>query len=317
MHPKSQLRRCYADICRGYTVGKWRGETVYIKHLAQSEYGDIDGYTEEQLAIAKARGVPTRAEKEEWLVASGQWSVKQDIEIKAHREYVDNLVKTKEKARFASQIENQNKVIAQERKRLNEMVAKKDRLFGHTADQYANEKTHFYYVYLSFYTDIGLTQRLFTLEDLNSMDDDESSELLQYYLQFVEDFGLPNVERISIADYFVSALHLCDDNISVFFDKPIWQLSLYQMNLLSIGRYFRAVMQGEKIPEDIRDNPEKIREFVNASKNVKELMAKTAEKGSVGLMGASLKDFAAANIKEDRSFMDKGSTSLLSTLNMR
>lgn len=319
LQSKPPLRRLYGDICRGYTVGSWKGETVYIKHLSQGEYGNIDSFTEGHLAAAKARGVPTREEKEEWLRETGQWSDRQEIDIKGQKDYVENLVKTKATAKYASQIENFNKQIAAERKRLNDMLAKKERLFGHTADQYAEQKAQFYYIYLSFHRDEALTTRYFTLEDLNEMDDEDSQDLFLSYLDFVEDFKLENVERISISHYFTGAFYLCGDDLSTFFARPMWQLSLYQTNLLSSGHYFRSIMQGENIPQDIRDNPEKIKEFVSASKNVKEMMAKSGKDGSnVGLVGATAKDLASQGIKDDRSAFSKdGATSLLSTLKMK
>lgn len=308
-------RKVYADICRGYSLGEWRKKPVYIKHLTSFEYGEAEDYQNAELERAKSQGIPTREQRGAWLAKNELWSAQQDAELKSRESYIANMRLTRSKLAYESQAEAMTKQINEEQARYNDDVAKRERLYDLTAERVSWNKAQFYYIYLSLYKDNSLTKRLVTLRDIAEWDDEESVEILDYYYTFIESFSVENIRRISLSPFFLGHFNLCGDDLAAFYRKPLWELTVYQSNLLASGAHFRNLLRNEAfIPPDIRDDPTKIEEFVSRSEAQKELMAKASRDGaSVGLFGTK-RDIQAMGGVVDHSFMKDGPQSLVSKL---
>jgi len=305
----------YRDICNGFSRGLYLDKDVFIKHLSAFEYAEAEEYHKIELARATKRGIPTREDKLKWLVANELWDTKDDQTLLETKDYIDGLEKTKSNLAYKSQIDAMAKTISEERARYNELYAKREKLFGLTAETVASQKLQYFYVHLSYYKKQDLEKQLFSMKDINSMDDEESNEALNSYYDHVNSFCVENIEKISLFPQFVNQLFLCGESMGDFFRKPMWQLTAHQINLLSNGLYFRNITRGEDIPDDIASDPAKIKEYVNSSKARKDLLKRVGQNGgSTGLVGAGKEDFKAMGVTDDRSFMKGGQTSLLSTL---
>ena len=299
-HP-NLLRKSFADITRGWSEIKWGKTPVFVKHLTQFDQIEVDDYYDAQLAKARKNGIPSEVEKAKWLEKKGMWTKKDDLDLVMQRDFVKNLELTKTKAFLKSQIAAQEKALVVERKALRDMEEKRSASFGLIDDKYAAQKMQFYYVGLSFYRDRGLTNRMFSQHDVDQMDEDESYDLLSLYIDFITRFDLDIIKRISVASFFVNSLYLCGEDPSRFFGKPVVDLTFYQTNLLSYGLYFKNVMSGEKVPEAIRDDPDKIEEFMNRTKASKEALRTNLEGGSTGIVGATSEDFEVLGLPEDKT----------------
>lgn len=311
MSKDPKLRKIYGDICRGYSVGKLNAKTIYVKHLTDFEHGEANQYYEEYLQNAKSLGIQSREEKESWLIERGYWTEKENKELKQQEEYLKGLRVTLSKLAFESQIESHKKLIEQEQANYNEIKRKKEKLLGLTAESYAETKVQFFIIYLSLYIDEELKNRLLSIEELNELDEEQSDSLIFLYVSVIEAFSEKNIRKISISPYFVNPLQLCADNLGQFFGKPFFQLTSYQISLLSNGIYFKGLRRTEKIPPDILDDPDKIEEFVQKSAATKEIISKTGQRGgSTGIIGASAKDFKDQNLIEDTSFRGKNTNML-------
>ena len=77
--------------------------------------------------------------------------------------------------------------------------------------------------------------------------------------------------------------YLCDDNVFNFYGKPVITLTFYKIEIYSYGRYFKSLIQTseDKIPDHIVEDPDKLIEWAQASKNVKD------ETGSVYVVSVS------------------------------
>ncbi len=313
---KSNLHKIYRDICKGFSPTRWDGQNVYIKHLDNFDQGEIDAYYELQLEKAVRLGVPTQESKQKWLIDNGLWSGKEEIDLREQKDYIENMEKTKKKLFLRSQIDQHAKVLETETTRYYEMLGKKNKLFGLTAEFHASQKMQFYYLYVSFFKDDGLRFRLFSVEDLNELSEDESFGLLNLYVEELAAFGIPTVKKIALAGFFMNQLHLCNDRVSDFFGLPISRLTVNQSNLLSYGLYFKNLMQNEQIPKDILDEPEKIEEFVQRSHAAKDALSKTKmEGGSTAIVGATRQDLKEMGGREESAIMKQAMKQGVSTIN--
>ncbi len=311
----SNLHKIYKDICRGYSTVKWDNKDIFIKHLNHFDQGEIDEYYETQVTAAIKGGISTKKQKSEWLKENKLWSDEEEINLIQQKDYIENMEKTKNRLILKTQIDQYTKILKEEWKKYYEMVEKREKLFGLTAEYRASQKVQYFHILISFYKNEDLKDRLFTLKNINQLDDDESLELLNSYVNSISQFDAKTIKKISISDFFLNYFYLCGDNIFNFFHIPIYKLTIYQSNLLSYGTYYKNLISNEQIPENFRDDPDRIEEFVNKSRNMKELLSKTGgQGGSTGIVGATKEDFAALGIKENRGMMkeamEKGVTNI-------
>ena len=72
---------------------------------------------------------------------------------------------------------------------------------------------------------------------------------------------------INYYSFFSLYLSFCE-NPNDFFGKPLVDLSVYQLKMVVFGRVFQSIFQHvEDIPDDIRDDPERLLAFADAKQN--------------------------------------------------
>ena len=101
---------------------------------------------------------------------------------------------------------------------------------------------------------------------------------------------------------------MCDDNPYYLYGKPIIDLTFYQMEVFSYSRYFRnALSEAKHKPSDeLYDDPEKLIDWLESSKNAEEMLNKGSKKentkseGAIGtsIIGAKKEDLAKIGIDE-------------------
>lgn len=286
----NSLRKAFADICRGYSVGEWNGP-VYLKHLSHFEQVDLDDCYEKYLLMAAKKKLPKKAEKMEWLEKKKLWGRKNEGDLTTQKNYVANLEKTLKLLFLKSQIDEHKKTLEKERAKYHEMMAEKEGLLGLTCEKYAEQKMLNHYIFVSFYKDPDLKQKLFTKDAFNQLDDEETDELFKIYIDASSLLNEKNLKKIAVAPFFTSYFYTCDD-VQAFFGKPICNLSYHQLNLLYYAGYFKQVIQNLKIPDNIQGDPEKIEEFANASAKAREMAQKIGKDGPTGIVGATNADMA-------------------------
>ncbi len=298
------LRRVYAEIIRGYSTESWDGQTIYLKHLCHFDQVDIDLYYEEALARAKERGIPTEAANVKWLEEQGLWVRKDESALTMQKSYVENLEKTKNKMFLKVQIDDMQRQINSGREELYKMMVRKVGLIGLTCEQVAEQKIQLYYVYLSAFRDAKMTERVFSMDQINQLDEDESNALMDLYISSSRRFGHDALRKIAVSGYFTNYFYVCGENIASFFNRPIAELSMHQINLLSYALYYKRILSTNNVPDEMRDNPDKLEEYVMKTANFKEATAKAGQTGNrVGLVGATQADFDALNLKNSSDVM--------------
>lgn len=298
------LRRVYAEICRGYSVESWKGDILYIKHLCHFDQVDIDLYREELFSTAKNKGIKTEKERLDWLEEKNLWNKSRESDLAMQKNYIDNLEKTKNKMFLKSQIDQIATTLTEARIKLRKDSNEKEDLIGLTCERLADQKIQFYYIYLSCFKDKALQNRLFTLEDLDQLDDDESIEIMKVYINSIQRFRMFNLKKISLASYFTNYFYICGENIASFFNKPIAELSSYQVTLLSYAIYYKNLLTTNRVPDDIREDPDKLEEFINKNKNVAEALSRVKSQGGrVGMVGATKEDMESLGMRNSTEEM--------------
>ncbi len=287
---ENNLRKAFADICRGYSIAEWNG-TIYLKHLSHFEQVDLDDCYEKYFNAALKKKLPKKTEKLAWLDKNKLWTRKNDGELATQKSYVENLEKTLKLMFLKSQIDEHKKTIQTEKIKYHRMVNEKEGLLGLTCEKYAEQKMLNYYIFVSFYKDPKLEHRLFNEKQFNNLDEEETEELFKIYINISNLLNEKNVKKISVSSFFTTYFYTCEE-VQAFFGKPICNLSYHQLNLLYYASYFKQIIQNMKIPDNIRDDPDKIEEFANASIKAKEMAQKIGRDGPTGIVGATNADMA-------------------------
>lgn len=299
-----QLRKAYADICNGFSITKLGQQAYYIKHINIIDQIELDELRQKFFADAKKRGIKTEKEILENLQKKQLWTQKQINELAQEENYLKNLAKTKSKLALKTQIEQIEKQMAESFAKVRKMISIRQSLIGKTAEAVAEDKTQYEYIRMFFYLDKNLLQRAFSNEDVYDWTEKEASAYLNEYVKTLNLFDVNKIKKISLQPFFSNLFYLCGDKIVDFFGKPIYQLTVYQSNLLSYGQYYKNIIIHNDIPDELMNDPDKIEDFVVRSKNTKNLVEKTAQKGGrVGLVGAKQEDFEALGVQDNTDMM--------------
>ncbi len=149
-----------------------------------------------------------------------------------------------------------------------------------------------------------MTDRAFTLDQIHQLDEEEADAIMSMYIRSSNRFAANALRQIAVSPYFTNYFYICGENIASFFNRPIAELSIHQVNLLSYAMYYKHILQNNQVPNDMRENPDKLEEYITKTANFKEATAKAGQTGNrVGIVGATQADFDALNLKNSSDIM--------------
>ena len=306
---RQKLKLAFSEVIEGYSVAISDSfGDIRIKHINNSDSAKTDIKNNFYYEKAISDGLPKREEQINYLIKENLWSKEKDKEIDRLRDYIAGMNKTKSKLVLQAQIDQLKKEIIQNENDLQKLVHEKESIIGFTAEEYANRKINEYYMQISVLRPDGTN--MFTEEEFDELDQKYVYEIMGVYNQNIKKFVAENLKRMALADFFTNIFYLCEDNIYNFYGKPIVKLTFYQIELFSFGRYFKSIIQNseEKVPEHIIEDPEKLIEWAESSKNVKEMLEKSSTEGKDGaassIVGATQKDLEKAGIDNSSDVID-------------
>jgi endonuclease V-like protein UPF0215 family len=298
---KNKLRLLFVEILKGYTLSFYKNNKIYFKHNTSFDSGDIDYIKEEFLQKAKKNGLPTEKEKEKYLITEGLWSDSKNEEIKKLKFLISGLKQTKSKLFKNDDIEELNKQIQDKQLELIKLINEKKSFLGFTVEDYANKKINEYYIFNSVYKNKNLTDRFFSEEEFDELENKDISEISEIYDKVNKDLTENNLKKIALSSHYLSLFNICDENAYNLYGKPIIYLTFYQMEVFGYARYFRNALSEakHKPPDDYYENPDKLIEWLESSRNAEEIIEDSEKyhkntEGSIAtsIVGAKKEDLA-------------------------
>lgn len=298
------LKRIFNDILKGYSsINNSSLGNFYIKHLNNLDLSNIDNSHNVYLEEAKKEGVPTQEEKLAYLISNSLWDKKDEEKIKEFKNLAARYEENKSNEFLKSKRDIWDKQLKDLNKDLNELNFKRAQLIGDTAESFAYRKSNILHIKESFYKtpDLNDKNKLFSDFEYEEMEEKEINNLFDIFVAYINDFNSENLKKISLSGFFRQMFNLTD-NIYEFYGKPIIYLSLYQIDLVGWGQYFKHVLSEmkSKIPNNIMNDPDKIIEYVELNKNYDKINeGKQAESGAIP--GASRTDLEILGMKPEAS----------------
>jgi hypothetical protein len=293
----SQLRMIFADILRGYSLFEYKNRAYYIKHLTHFDATDMDFLRDRHRKKATKEGLLSEEEKMEELKKDDLWDDKKDAKIKELRFFAGNLRNSKSRLFLKKEREEIQGQIDSTEKELESILLEKLELIGMTTGSFADKKINEYYIYSSTFKTKELKERAFSEDEFDEMSSKELYSFIGAYNDRVESFQAENLKRIALAGFFLNIFYLSKDSPFIFYGKPVMELTFYQSELFTHGRYFKTILSEGKNrpPDEIMDDPDKIIEWYESSRNAQEAMDRVA-KDSTG--GSSIVGASAREMKE-------------------
>jgi len=311
---KNKLRLLFIDILKGYSLSYYKDNKLYFKHNTSFDSGEIDHLKQEFIEKAKRNGLPTEDQKEEYLISENIWSKENNEKIKKLKSDISALRQTKSKLFKSDDINELNRQIDEKKLEVINLTVEKKDLLGFTVEDYANKKINEYYMFNSLFRDKALKDRYFSEQEFDELENKDISEILNIYNNINKNFIENNLKKIALSSYYLSLFNLCDENAYNLYGKPIIYLTFYQMEIFGYARYFKnALSEAKHKPaNEYYEDPEKLIEWLESSKNVEEVLnksennlSKTEGAIATSIVGAKKEDLAKIGKDENSVSLHK------------
>lgn len=301
------LKKLYKDIVLGYSY--IASENIYIKHPCEIDLGLIEDLYIQHFNEAKVRGLPDEKEKIKELCEAEIWSEDKEKKIVTNRREIANLKDTLKKIFIKSQTITINNQIKALEKELKEIFEEKEKLIGTTAEKYANKRSNEMIIHRSYFKDENLKEKLFTDQVFDEMDSKELTKYILIYNKIIDNFNERNVKKIAALPFFLNVSFLAEDNIFIFYGKPITQLSNFQIELFSNARAYKNVLsKGANPSEEYYNNLDDLVEWYELNKSIRdasEARYKTKNSDGATYIGASKEEIKLINkVSKDDQVID-------------
>lgn len=295
---QNNYKKIFRDIKNGFSEVKILENFFYLKHLSFDDQVGIELIYNEYLTEAKSKGVPSHKEVLKQLIEEKQWTQSQENKIMQYEQMIENFLKQKKNTYLKSEIERLNKEIEDNSIVLNDLKNTRASLFNRTAESYAEDKVNDYYIIKCLYKDRGLKHLVYEKEEYDDIDAESLFAIIKQYNEVYKEINDNSIQKIILQDFFNLYMPFCENPIE-FFNKPVCDLTYNQLKLLIYARFFRNIFQqNENMPQEIRSDPDKIMDYINANENVKKLRDKNAnaENRAESIVGATKEDLEYLNI---------------------
>lgn len=246
-----ELKMVYQEIIEGCTYSE---SGFFIKHLCELEQIELTRKRLEFINGYVKQGIPLEADRLAQLKENGDWSNEKDEDIKAYRQTLQDTEKM-----LGNVIPLQQgpirAILADHKKSLVALLIEKRMLLGTTAEELCNRDGENFLAYLSLYSDRACKNKLFsTWEEFESLDDDNSSKYLKAIDLAIQRISEKNVRKIGCLPFFLNAFSYCKDSIHTFLNRPLCELTNYQVHLFSAGsRNLNILAQSDGSPPEYFD----------------------------------------------------------------
>lgn len=292
----NSLKIAFSEIIQGFNETDSKYGLVFIKHFTTLDLGRLEIESQRFYNQAQQAGIPTVQEQEQYIKKEGLWTEEDEINEIDLTTSLSNMKLTYSKLFKEFERKEYKKAIEQIEIELNSLKIKKQSFIGDTCESYTAKKFNDFCIFNAFYSDSVLSKKRFKNLEFDELDREELHYLINLYSQNINKFDQSLFKKLGLTPFFLNLFYLAEDDPVKFYGKAVINLTFYQAELFSYGRYFKPLLNEykDKLPEDILNDPDKLIEAVTAQKNADELLKKTSldenQKTSTSLVGASRKE---------------------------
>ena len=297
------LRKVLAHIALGYSPVELEGKKAHVKHFGNEDQYALESFRDGIYKKARENGLPTEEETIALMMAEDVWTTKDEESYKGLQADSQRLQETKKNLIIPSQREKISKEIEEVRLALAEVTVKRQSLLSETCESYSQNKSNDYSIYLSFYKDPHSGERFFSEEEYSELTKKELADWFVAYGEGIADLSPENIKHLAINNIFTMYYNVIGSaNLYKFFERPIYEFSFYQLNLLNYAKILHSILENvEKIPEGIKDNPDELISFAEGSSRNKKVVERSQDKQGYSVVGATRKDMEEMGVADENA----------------
>lgn len=246
------------EISRGYSVFTVNNKDYYFKHFSIEEMLELEEFENHQMIEARKNGLKTRTELVKDAMKYGAWTQSEEDKITSIEWTINNSLKTLDKMSDPVTRKSFSKQIEGQRKQLNELKNKKDKIAAYSAESLAQQKRLSKMIQNSLFKDKEF-------KDLIELKDVEILGAL-IFSKFAELANKDNLLRASYLSYFFEVFMATKNSLDLFQVK-FMDLTLFQKGLISYSRALQNKMENTKMPDEIYGDPIKMFNYVEPKEN--------------------------------------------------
>tara|TARA_B100000073_G_scaffold143334_2_gene117926 strand:- start:879 stop:1862 length:984 start_codon:yes stop_codon:yes gene_type:complete len=255
------------EIFDGYSEIEFGGTPAFVKHVSIQDQRYLHKYYEKYKDLAIKRGVDSEEDVLARLNKDEMWSSSDESKIKSLSLEIENLKQTKKKLFVPSQKESFQKDIEEKEAESIKLQKKRKELVGKTAEDYASSRASQEMIRYFIFDSPDLKNNFFSEEQFDEIDDIELLIINSEQNKIAERLSETNLQNAVLRPFFSMYMSQCE-NVYGFYGKPITKLSVHQLKVAVFGRMFFNIFQHtENIPDNIKEDPEKLMAFSEAQRN--------------------------------------------------
>jgi len=292
------LRKAFHEITKGYSLSTYNNKPLYVKHFDYGDQIEIDDYYNQVFNKVREKGLPTTEEAFNYIKKEGMWTATDERNILEAQMFLEGLLSRRKSLIIPSQIEELEKQIAAAQKEVDKYELQKQELLHDTCETYTEKKVNDFSMWVLYYKDPELTERLFTWKEFYEIEKNDLTLLFALFMQATKELNTANIKQIALEPFFVNYFNLLgSDASSSFFPKPVYELSYNQVTLLSYARVFKNIFENvEDIPEEVKNKPDALIDFAESSKKAQKFKGRASEKDGYSVVGATKRDMQRMGI---------------------
>jgi len=226
------LRAIWGDILQGFSY--CMDEDVYIKHLDDIDHSQIAKIQTSLTYKFLKMGVPTRAERLDFILnESEEWTQDDEDEITSAEYFISDNTETYETMAIPEQKKALGKGLQEARDVIRKKKIERETNIGVVAETKAEKMANNYHIYFAFYKDSELKQRMWSREEFEELEDNELTKWIMKYNQETSCFKNKNLKKIAAMPFTINSASYCKDHGMFFFGKPITRFSTYQLGIFT------------------------------------------------------------------------------------
>ena len=255
------------EIFDGYSESNINESPIYIKHLNIRDQRYLQLYHEKYRQRAIDKGVETLDERTKRVIEDGMWTDAEDLQIESLKFEIENLKKTIKGIFLPSQQDAVRETLNERRGRLGDLLTKKQEILGATADDYATSRSSDELLRFLLFKSSDLKENLYTEEEFANLETWQIIKVNKTQESMAERLSDTNIQEAVLRPSFAMYLSLCE-RVGDFYGKPIVELSVYQLRVVLYGKMFFNIFQNtQNIPDNIKENPQKLMAFAENQQN--------------------------------------------------
>ena len=254
-----------SEILQEVSLAETSFGVVYFKHLLQSEQRKLLSQKNIIRSEAKKMGLVTEDQALLDAIKIEMWSEEEESKIKELNEKIESLTNILGQLKLPSKRKLAQREFDKCKKELNLINHEKNKILGLTLEKYVENKLQRMIIEKILFSDKELKESVF--KDLYVGENLKEAEAYKIQRDFFKKFSDENISKAVLSNHFSMYLPFAEDVIGIF-GKPLKDLTIYQVKLLSFARYFLNIFKNcsKKIPENIAKDPELLISFYESSR---------------------------------------------------